>query len=123
MPRICIVFFLAGIAALAQPSTDPELTSYISLLRAIDNHAHPMRLLAPGEKLDPDVDALPGTGIEEGPSPLRGRPDNPENIAIWKELYGYPHNDATAAHLQELEVLRAKTIAAKGSGYPNWILD
>jgi predicted TIM-barrel fold metal-dependent hydrolase len=107
----------------AQVAPDPEIASYIGLIRAIDNHAHPMRLLAPGEKSDPDVDALPADGIEEGPSPVRGRPYNPENIAIWRDLYGYPYNDATPAHLQELETLRARVIRAKGDGYPAWILD
>ena len=82
-----------------------------------------MRLLLASEKTDPDVDALPATGIEEGPSPVRGRPDNPEYIALWRELYGYPYDDAAPAHLQELETLRARVIASKGTGYPSWILD
>jgi predicted TIM-barrel fold metal-dependent hydrolase len=110
-----------GIASAQAP--DPELASYIGLIRAVDNHAHPMRLLLAGEKNDPDVDALPGDGIEEGPSPVRGRPDNPEYVPIWRELYGYPYNDATAAHRQELEILRARTIQAKGADYPVFILD
>ena len=122
MLRIALLVIFATSITSAQPA-DPELTSYISLLRAIDNHAHPMRLLQPGEKLDPDVDALPATGIEEGPSPMRGRPDNPENIPLWHEQFGYPYTDATPAHMQELETLRAKTIAAKGAGYPAWVLD
>ena len=122
MARIFLLLFLAASILPAQPP-DPELLSYIGLIRAVDNHAHPMRLLQPNEKTDPDVDALPGTGIEEGPSPVRGRTDNPEYIAIWRELYGYPYNDATPAHLQELETLRARVIALKGNSYPTWILD
>ena len=124
-PMVRLALFTLMLAGFlwAQPAADPELSSYISLIRAIDNHAHPMRLLQPGDKLDPDVDALPATGIEEGPSPVRGRPDNPENIAIWRELYQYPYDDATPAHLQELETLRARVIAAKGEEYPAWILN
>ena len=122
MLRILLQLALTlGLVAAQAP--DPELLSYIGLIRGIDNHAHPMRLLQANEKNDPDVDALPAEGIEEGPSPVRGRPDNPEYIPIWRELYGYPYNDATPAHLQELEVLRARVIAEKGDGYPNWILD
>ena len=91
MRSATLVLIAAGWAvAYAQPA-DPEISSYISLIRAIDNHAHPMRLLTAQEKNDPDVDALPAYGIEEGPSPLRGRPDNPENIPLWRELYGYPY--------------------------------
>ncbi|HEY3742529.1 MAG TPA: amidohydrolase family protein [Bryobacteraceae bacterium] len=126
MPRfallISIVLALATTAAVAQPS-DPELASYIGMIRAVDNHAHPMRLLLPNEKNDPDIDALPGDGIEEGPSPLRGRVDNPEFVPLWRELYGYPYNDAAPAHLAELETLRARVIQSKGAGYPSWILD
>ena len=118
------LLFLLTITGIAgAQAADPELLSYIGLIRAVDSHAHPMRLLLPTEKLDPDVDALPGTGIEEGPSPVRGRPDNPEYIAIWRDLYGYPHKDAAPAHLQELETLRARVIQAKGAAYPEWILD
>ena len=122
MVRTPLLLFLAS-ALLPAQSPDPELSSYISLIRAVDNHAHPMRLLQPNEKSDPDVDALPAEGIEEISSPLRGRPDNPEFVPIWRELYGYPYNDATEAHLQELETLRARVIAAKGTGYPSWVLD
>jgi len=122
MVRILVLLFtILGISAAQAP--DPELVRYIGLIRAVDNHAHPMRLLQPGEKTDPDVDALPGTGIEEGPAPIRGRTDNPEYIAIWHDLYGYPYSDATPAHLQELETLRARVIQAKSGGYPEWILD
>jgi hypothetical protein len=122
MMRIPLLLFITiGIAA-AQPP-DAELVSYIGAIRAVDNHAHPMRLLQPSEKGDPDVDALPADGIEEGPSPVRGRVDNPEYIPVWKALYGYGYNDATPAHLLELEALRARTIQAKGAGYPDWILD
>lgn len=106
-----------------QRGIDPELESYISLIRAVDHHAHPMRVLVPGEKRDPDVDALPGFGIEEGTPPVRGRSDNPEFLALWRDLYGYPHHDATEAHLKELEELRAATIAKLGDAYPSWVLD
>lgn len=126
MPRFALLVSVAlGIAAapaFAQRA-DPELESYIGMIRAVDNHAHPMRLLLPNEKNDPDIDALPGDGIEEGPSPLRGRVDNPEFIPLWRELYGYPYNDAAPAHLAELEALRARVIQSKGAGYPSWILD
>ena len=122
MRRTLLILCAAALALMAQVP-DPELSRYIGLIRAIDNHAHPMRLLQPGEKSDPDVDALPADGIEEGPSPVRGRTDNPELVPLWRELYAYPYDDATPAHLAELETLRARVIAAKGEGYPSWILD
>ena len=122
MVRLFLLLIAACGFVMAQ-APDPELAGYIGRIFAVDNHAHPMRLLLASEKTDPDVDALPATGIEEGPSPVRGRPDNPEYIALWRELYGYPYDDATPAHLQELEALRARVIASKGTGYPSWILD
>jgi predicted TIM-barrel fold metal-dependent hydrolase len=115
MMRILLVL-LAALGTAAAQAPDPELLRYIASIRAVDNHAHPMRLLQPSEKLDPDVDALPGTGIAEGPSPVRGRPDNPEFLAIWNKLYN-------VTHPQDLEKLRAERIKSKGEAYPNWILD
>ena len=102
---------LFALSPLAFAQVDAELYSYISQIRAIDNHAHPMRLIRAGEKTDPEVDALPGTGIEESPPPIRGRSDNLEYVPIWRELYQYPYSDASADHLKGLDALRARKIA------------
>jgi uncharacterized protein len=118
-----LLLAVVSLSASAQTAPDPELLSYISQIRAIDNHAHPMRLLRGGEKNDPEVDALPAAGIGEGPVPVRGRADNLEYVPIWRELYGYPHQDAAPDHLKELEALRARRIAERGAQYPAWILD
>src|ERR1041384_4623593 len=50
-------------AARAQAAVDPALARYIAGIRAIDNHAHPMRPVPDGAPADTDFDALPLDGI------------------------------------------------------------
>ena len=56
------------------PSTDPQLASEIAKIKAIDNHAHPVR---PGSPPDTDFDALPVEHLEAYPEPIRTRLDSP----------------------------------------------
>ena len=53
---------------------DPQLASEIAKIKAIDNHAHPVR---PGLPADTDFDALPVDHMEPYPEPVRTRPDSP----------------------------------------------
>jgi predicted TIM-barrel fold metal-dependent hydrolase len=53
---------------------DPELASEIARIKAIDNHAHPVRPVAPGEAPDMEFDALPVDHLEPGSDPVRTRP-------------------------------------------------
>ena len=45
--------------AVSQAAIDPAIQSYINSIRAIDDHAHPMRPVAAGAPADTDFDALP----------------------------------------------------------------
>ena len=56
--------FLIPTVFQAQTPPDPPLISEISSIRAIDNHAHPLRFAAEGEKVDDEFDALPLDSIE-----------------------------------------------------------
>ncbi len=103
--------------ALAQTTADPELVAAIAKIKAIDNHAHPLRYVAAGEKPDDEFDALPCDTLESsGPTPMRLRPDNPEVIAAWQALYG-------VTQVKEVLAAKRRVVTDKGVGYPAWILD
>lgn len=108
----------AATARDAQP--DPALLAAIQKMRAIDNHAHPLRAVAP-DKTDNEDDALDLVPLGDVPLFARVRGDNIEYIAAWKQLYGYPYSDTK--HEAELTKLRAAKIAQLGDGYPSWVLD
>jgi hypothetical protein len=50
---------LAGCSRTSQPAADPGLLAEIQQIRAIDNHAHPVRVTSAGEPPDRGFDALP----------------------------------------------------------------
>src|SRR2546426_2542505 len=113
-----VVAHLAGtVTARGQAPVDPALAHYIAGLRAIDNHAHPMRPVAKGELPDTEYDALPLDGIPPFPLPWRLTLDAP----VWSEaaqaLYG-----PRAADTGVVAAARLRALAAKGRGFPSWAL-
>lgn len=83
---------------------DGRIASEIARIKAIDNHAHPGRLLNQGES-DPDVDALPVEMMEPYDSlPARLRPESFQ---------------------QARQAMQGKTQAMRdqGDAYPAWVLD
>ena len=106
-------------AADAQERSDPSLAAFIATIKAVDNHAH-TNSTAPH---DQDADALPLDPLPEFPLPTRLRPDNPEWIAAYKALYGYPHHDLSEAHLVELRATMKKMAGEQGDKFPEWVLD
>src|SRR2546421_12512231 len=92
---ICILSFHVD----AQTRADADLLTEISKIKAIDNHAHPLKYIAPGEKPDDEFDALPLDAIQPFPLPTRLSPANPEFIRAWHDLYSYDHHDMSDAHL------------------------
>ncbi|MBI3950723.1 MAG: hypothetical protein HY314_09745 [Acidobacteria bacterium] len=80
----------------AQTTADPALAAEIARIKAIDNHAHPMRVVNVGEG-DIEWDALPFEGYDFSSPlsfPVRLRPDNPEYIGAWRALYRFTAKDA-----------------------------
>ncbi len=61
----------------AQTPVDSGLAAYIATIRAVDNHAHPMRPVAGGAPPDTDYDALPLDGIAPFALPWRLTLDAP----------------------------------------------
>jgi len=115
----CLLTFPVG----AQTRADANLVSEISKIKAIDNHAHPLKYVAEGEKPDDEYDALPLEAIEAFPLPLRLSPTNPEFIRAWHDLYGYAYKDMSEAHVAELLKIKQRVTLERGDRFPAWVLD
>jgi len=107
----------------AQTRPDPQLLAEINKIKAIDNHAHPLRYVAEGEKADDEYDALPLDAIEPFPVPPRLSLDNPEFISAWKHFYNYGYSDMLPAHVAELLAAKKKVLQQQKENFPNWVLD
>lgn len=117
----CVCFFSTNIHA--QTRADADLLNDISGIKAIDNHAHPLKYVAAGEKADDEFDALPLDALEPFPLPLRLHPTNPEFIGAWRALYRYAHNDMSEAHMRELLAAKQRLLKERGDSFPAWVLD
>jgi len=95
-------------AARNQPDIDTQLAAEIAKIRAVDNHAHPVRPTAAGEKPDDEYDALPVDNLEAQSDPVRQRSSSPEVIEAHRRLF---NGD------------KAKIAGAHGADYAVWILD
>ncbi len=120
--RLALPLCLFVVSTHAQTAPDPALLAEINQIKAFDNHAHPLKVVAAGET-DTEYDALPPEGLEDAPLPRRLRPDNPELIGAWRELYGYRFADMSAAHLQTLRATKQRVLREQGDNFPNWVLD
>jgi hypothetical protein len=118
-----LALFLLSPIAFSQSGIDRDLFSEISKIKAIDNHAHPLKYVAPGEKPDDEYDALPLEVIPPFPLPVRLMPTNPEFAGAWRALYGYTHADMSEAHVKELLANKQKVLSERGEAFPSWILD
>ena len=115
-----VPFFLA--VMLHAQNADPQLLAEINKIKAIDNHSHPPKLVAAGEK-DDDFDALPCDPLEPSDPTTVSRPENPQYVAAWKALYNYPYNDRSPEHVRELLQTKQKIMQEQGDNFPNWVLD
>src|ERR1051325_2681311 len=106
-----------------QAGVDRDLLSEIMKIKAIDNHAHPLKYVAEGEKPDDEFDALPLDAITAFPLPVRLAPSNPEFIRAWPDLYHYSHNDMSEVHVRELMSAKQAVLKQRGDATPSWILD
>ena len=114
------VLFLS--MALRAQTADPQLLAEINKIKAIDNHSHPPKLVAPGEK-DDDFDALPCDPLEPSEPTTISRPENPQYLAAWKALYNYPYDDRSPEHVRELMAAKQKVMQEQGDNFSNWVLD
>jgi len=108
------LFARAGLATLLllvacnrpQPAADADLAAEIDAIPAVDNHAHPVRVIGANEPPDRDFDALPVDNMEPQSDPARLRPDAPEVLEAVKALSG-----------------KQQAMREKGEQYPAWVLD
>src|SRR5580704_14293045 len=84
---------LAGCTNAPPPAADPGLAAEIQHIRAIDNHAHPVRITQTGEPPDRFFDALPVDNMEPQSDPVNLRPNAPSIADAWLALYGAGHVD------------------------------
>src|SRR5690348_10776873 len=97
-PRFAVALaLLIPVRALAQEPVDSALARYIAPIRAIDNHAHPMRPLPPGALPDTEFDALPLDGIPPFPIPWRLTLEAPVWSRAARALYGARAGDSGVA--------------------------
>ena len=121
--NVTAVLIFVSLPATAQYPADPQLLSEINKIKAIDNHAHPLRYVAECDKPGDEYDALPLESIEPFPLPLRLSPENHEFIGAWKHFYRYNYNDMLPAHTDELLTVKKTFLQQQGQNFPNWVLD
>ncbi len=83
------------------PRADPDLAAEIDRIPAIDNHAHPVRVMPAGQK-DRFFDALPVDHMEPASDPLAFRPGAFPSI---------------------FQQGKAEVKRQQGARYPEWVLD
>ena len=123
LAAILILMTSGSTQVLAQAGVDRDLLNEISKIKAIDNHAHPLKHVGPGEPADTEFDALPLDALEPFSLPVRLNPTNPEFIAAWRALYRYSHNDMSEAHVAELLKTKERVLKERGDSFPAWVLD
>jgi uncharacterized protein len=119
LASICLLAFSVS----AQTRPDADLLAEISKIKAIDNHAHPLKYVAEGEKPDDEYDALPLDAIVAFPLPVRLSPTNLEFARAWHDLYRYAHDDMSEAHVRELMAAKQRVLKERGDAFPAWVLD
>ncbi len=117
-----LLLALTGFAA-AQLPIDPQLSAEIAKIKAIDNHAHPVRPVFDGQDKDTEFDALPVDVMEPYTEPVRTREGSPLVIEAWRQLFGYRYDDRAPEHVAELQQRKKQLLQEKGDGYANWVLD
>ena len=119
----CTLIAACGTGSRNQNPVDPQLAGYIAGIKAVDNHAHPMRPVAPGAPPDTEYDALPLDGIPPFQLPWRLRLENPEWASAARALYDVPASDTGKAYLDALAAARERVRAEQGDQFPSWVLD
>jgi predicted TIM-barrel fold metal-dependent hydrolase len=99
--------------ALAQLPIDSQLAAEIARIKAIDNHAHPVRPTLGGDK-DTDYDALPVESMEPYTEPVRTREGSPLVLEALRSLFG---------NAKDFRERKRQLLEEKGAGYANWVLD
>jgi predicted TIM-barrel fold metal-dependent hydrolase len=119
----CALLVLAACTRAPLPLADPDLAAEIAHIRAIDNHAHPVRVVGATEQADRDFDALPVDNMEPQSDPLGWRPGAPGVLDAWRALWGFAGSDLNGGHLKDAQARKQHVAQEKGNDYPVWVLD
>jgi len=120
--KTALLFVAISTIAFAQLPIDPDIAAEIAKIKAIDNHAHPVRPVFAADK-DTEYDALPVEVMEPYTEPVRTREGSPLVIDAWKHLFGYRYDDRSPEHVRELQAEKQKLLKEKRDDYANWVLD
>ena len=123
MKSAALLFLVLPGFAGAQLAIDPQLSAEIAKIKAIDNHAHPVRPVFDGQDKDAEFDALPVDVMEPYTEPVRTREGSPLVIEAWRQLFGYRYEDRAPEHIAELQQRKKQLLQEKGNDYANWVLD
>lgn len=119
---LACVLLLAPVSLISQNSPDPQIMAEVDKIKALDNHTHIPKLVAPGEK-DDEFDALPCDPLEPSGIPAMTRAENPKYLEAWQKLYGYKYNDRDPANVRELLASKQRILKEQGDNYPTWVID
>jgi uncharacterized protein len=112
--RAALILVIVGARfAWAQLPIDSQLAAEIARIKAIDNHAHPVRPTLGGDK-DTDYDALPVESMEPYTEPVRTREGSPLVLEASRSLFG---------NAKDFRERKRQLLDEKGAGYANWVLD
>ncbi len=101
---------------------DSSIQSELQQISAIDNHAHPSKVVSDGEE-DRDDDALPADAIQDLALPTPFREGSRYFPEAWHALFNYSFSDDKPEHLSQLEQARRSEEKQKGDLYPSWVLN
>ena len=111
-PALLLLIAVTRLAT-AQLPIETQLAAEIARIKAIDNHAHPVRPTVGNDK-DVDYDALPVETMEPYTEPVRTREGSPLALEASRALYG---------SAKDFRERRRQLRQEKGIGYANWVLD
>src|SRR5580658_9798361 len=130
---VCILAISILVLASCGPAperdrVDPQLASRIASIKAVDNHAHPVRPTLNGEEPDKEYDALPVESLEAQSDPVRERAGSPELIEAHSAIFGGDKAKAAQTYgrdyaVRVLDQLNIETMLANrvalGPGLPS----
>src|SRR5574340_291400 len=113
-----------------QTDPDPALVKAIAAIKAIDNHAHPLRALKErerdtewGELSYHTLETAADPGAQMPLVPFRLRPSSPEFITVWRALWGAPGGPVTRESVQVVIQAKQRIMREQADKYPAWVLD
>jgi hypothetical protein len=104
-----VAVLLIGCGRVRDAAVDPAIAAEVQRIRAIDNHAHPVRVILNGPP-DREFDALPVDNMEPSSDPINLRPNAAPVLEAVKQLYGSAERKPALQH-------------EKQNAYPAWVLD